>query len=165
VNSLVRDHLPATYFEEYESLRTILTEILTDDDLRAQLGGTTPTLGALCREIGETQHSYIESFRTFRQDFSYRHRDARVEMSVAALSAWYFTLDEDLAAAIAALSDDDIANRRIVRDDFEIDAFSPLPAVQVDIYREALLIFYGKVSVYLRSLDKPLPPRWREWIG
>jgi hypothetical protein len=165
VNSLVREHLPATYFEEYQSLRTILTEILTDDDLRAQLGGTTATLGALCREIGEIEHSYIESFKTFRQNFSYRHPDTSVETSLEVLTAWYFALDRDLDEAIAALSEDDIANRRIVRDDFDIDAFNPLPAVQVDIYREALLIFYGKVCVYLRSLDKPLPPRWQEWIG
>ncbi len=165
MNSLVREHLPATYFEEYQSLRTILTEILTDDDLRAQLGGTTATLGALCREIGEIEHSYIESLKTFRQDFSYRHPDPTVETSVEALTAWYLALDRDLDEAIAALSDDDIANRRIVRDDFEIDAFNPLPAVQLDVYREALLIFYGKVSVYLRSLDKPLPLRWQEWIG
>jgi hypothetical protein len=165
VNSLVRDHLPATYFEEYQSLRTILTEILNDDDLGFRLGGTTATLGALCREIGEIEHSYVESFRTFRQDFSYRHPDASVETSVKALTAWYLTLDRDLNEAIAALSDDDIANRRIVRDDFEINAFNPLPAVQLDVYREALLIFYGKASIYLRSLGKPMPPRWQEWIG
>ena len=165
MNSLVREHLPATYFEEYQSLRTILTEILTDDDLRAGVGGTTATLGALCREIGEIEHSYVESLKTFRQDFSYRHPDSRVETSVEALTAWYLTLDRDLDAAIAALSEDDIVNRRIARDDFDIDAFSPLPAVQLDIYREALLIFCGKVSIYLRSLDKPLPPRWQEWIG
>ena len=165
MNSLVREHLPATYFEEYQSLRRILVEILTDDDLRCRLGGTTATLGALCREIGEIEHSYVESLKTFRQDFAYRHTDERVETSVEVLTAWYLTLDRDLEAAIAALSEDDIANRRIVRADFDIDAFAPLPAVELDIYREALLIFYGKVSVYLRSLDKPLPPRWQEWIG
>ncbi len=164
MNSLVREHLPATYFEEYQSLRTILTEILTDEDLGFRLGGTTVTLGALCREIGEIEFSYIESFKSFRQDFSYRHPDPRVETSVEALTAWYLTLDGDLRAAIAALSDDDIASRRIVRDDFDIDAFNPLPAVQLDVYREALLIFYGKVSIYLRSFGKPLPPRWQEWI-
>lgn len=165
MNSLVREHLPATYFEEYQSLRRSLVEILTDDDLGSSLGGTTATLGALCREIGEIQRSYVESLKTFRQDFAYRHTDTRVEASVEVLTAWYLTLDRDLEAAIAALSEDDIANRRIARADFEIDAFAPLPAVQLDIYREALLIFYGKVSVYLRSLDKPLPPRWQEWIG
>lgn len=49
--------------------------------------------------------------------------------------------------------------------DFEVDDFSPPPAVQLDIYKEALLIFYGKVTVYLRSMGKALPRRWQEWIG
>jgi hypothetical protein len=68
-------------------------------------------------------------------------------------------------ASLEGLSEDDIANRRIVRSDFDIDDFAPLPAVQLDIYREALLIFYGKVSVYLRAMGKTLPKRWVEWIG
>ena len=33
MNSLIRDHLPATYFEEYQSLRPSLLEGLVDDDL------------------------------------------------------------------------------------------------------------------------------------
>jgi hypothetical protein len=43
----------------------------------------------LCREIGEIEYAYVESFRTFRQDFGYRNLDPRLEKSVAALSAWY----------------------------------------------------------------------------
>jgi hypothetical protein len=165
MNSPIRDHLSATYFEEYQSLRPMLLEIISDDDLGTSLGGATVTLGALCREIGEIEHSYVESLRTFRQDFSYRHPDSGVETSVAALSGWYETLDSDLADAVAALTEDDVTNRRIQRHDFDIDGFAPLPPVQLDIYREALLIFYGKASVYLRAIDKPLPAQWLEWIG
>lgn len=68
-------------------------------------------------------------------------------------------------AALESLSEDDITNRRIVRTDFDIDDFVPLPKVQLDIYREALLIFYGKVSVYLRAMGRTLPPQWQAWIG
>ena len=67
--------------------------------------------------------------------------------------------------AVEGLTEDEIANRRIVRNDFDIDDFSPLPPTQLDIYREALLIFYGKVSVYLRAIGKALPRNWQEWIG
>jgi hypothetical protein len=49
--------------------------------------------------------------------------------------------------------------------DFDPGAFSPLPTVQLDIYREALLIFYAKVSVYLRVFGIPLPGDWASWIG
>jgi hypothetical protein len=165
MNSLVSVHMPATFFVEYQSLREELTAILTDDDLGFQVGGESATLGALCREIGEIEHTYVESFKTFRQDFDYQHPDARLERSVEALVSWYAELDGDLANAIAALSEDDIANRRIVRKDFDISDFSPSPAIQLDIYREALLIFYGKVSVYLRAMGKPLPGHWSHWIG
>ena len=72
---------------------------------------------------------------------------------------------EALTAAIEALSEKDIEGRRIVRSDFDESFFSPLPKEQLDTYREALLIFYGKVSVYLKSMGRARPPEWREWIG
>jgi len=31
--------------------------------------------------------------------------------------------------------------------------------------REALLIFYGKVSVYAKTMGKPLSQIWDDWIG
>jgi hypothetical protein len=68
-------------------------------------------------------------------------------------------------ASVDALSEDDIANRRIIRDDFDEGYFAPLPKAQLDVYREALIIFYGKVSVYLRALGRPLPGQWGDWIG
>ncbi len=165
MNSLVRVHMPATFFREYQALRDELVEILADDDLGFRVGGTSASLGALCREIGEIERSYVESFRTFRQNFDYRNPDPRLESSVGALSSWYAELDRELMAAVAALSEDDIADRRIVRTDFDISNFSPLPNIQLDIYREALLIFYGKVSVYPRAMERTLPGHWPAWIG
>lgn len=165
MNSIVRVHMPATYFSEYQALRDELMAILTDDDLGFRAGGRSATLGELCREIGEIEHTYVESFRTFRQDFGYRNPEPRLETSVGALASWYSELDGELAAAITALSEADIADRRIVRNDFDISDFSPLPHIQLDIYREALLIFYGKVSVYLRAMGKSLPGHWPHWIG
>ncbi len=165
MNSIIGGYLAESYFPEYQALRDQLMDVLGDEDLSLRLGGDTASLGALCREIGEIEHAYVESFRTFRQDFAYRNPDPRLEHSVAALTAWYAELDRDLMAAVAALSEDDIEHRRIVRGDFDTDYFSPLPKAQLDVYREALLIFYGKVSVYLRAFEKPLPPQWRDWIG
>jgi len=165
MNSLIRDHLPATYFAEYQLLRGELMELLDDDDLAFRPGTGTSTLGELCREIGEIEHSYVEALRVFRQDFGWRQADPRMETSVAAITAWYAELDRDLLAAIEALTDEDIANHRIRRSDFDVGDFAPLAAQELDIYREALLIFYGKVSIYLRLLGKTLPRHWLEWIG
>ena len=165
MNSITASYLVESFFPEYQGLRDQLMEILRDEDLGIRLGGGTASLGALCREIGEIEHSYVESFRTFRQDFSYRNPDPDIEDSVAALKAWFAQLDRDLMAAVQALSEDDIANRRIIRGDFDQEYFSPLPKAQLDVYREALLIFYGKVTVYLRAIERPLPRQWADWIG
>ncbi len=70
-----------------------------------------------------------------------------------------------MLAAIEALTEDDVANRRITRVDYDIDDFSPRPPQELDIYREALLIFYGKVSIYLRTMGRDLPGHWSQWIG
>jgi hypothetical protein len=165
VNSITGGYLAETFFPEYQGLRDQLMDILSDEDLGLRLGGGTASLGALCREIGEIEHAYVEGFRTFRQDFSYRNSDPDLEHSVAALKKWYAQLDRDLMAAVETLSEDDIATRRIVRGDFAEGYFSPLPKVQLDVYREALLIFYGKVTVYLRAIGRPLPGQWADWIG
>ena len=163
MNVLVRDHLAATYFAEYQDLRTQLMGVLGDDDLAFRPGGATFTFGQLCREIGEIEYSYIEAIRTFRQDFEWHNPDPRPEHSVAALSSWFADLDKDLQAAIEAVTEDDATNRRFFRAD--IPDFSPLLPQELDIYREALLIFYAKASIYLRVMGRELPGDWPVWIG
>jgi uncharacterized damage-inducible protein DinB len=165
MNQRMAQHLDATYFGEYQALRGELVDRLTNGDLEFRLGGASLTLGALCREMGEVEYAYIESFRSFRQDFAYRHPQDGVEHDVAALRAWYADLDRELMAALDALSDEDVSQRHITRGDPSADAFSLLPPQQLDVYREALLIFYGKVSIYLRAMGKPLPGHWPAWIA
>lgn len=74
-------------------------------------------------------------------------------------------MSNSIVGGYLAETEDDIANRRIVRGDFAENFFSPLVKVQLDVYREALLLFYGKVSVYLRAINRPLPGNWRDWVG
>ncbi|MCY3867166.1 MAG: hypothetical protein OXG68_17145, partial [Chloroflexi bacterium] len=73
----------------YTQLRDELMASLTDDDLAFSPGGDNPTLGALCRELGETQHAYVQSFKSFKIDFGYRVNDDSYQGSVAKLKAWY----------------------------------------------------------------------------
>jgi hypothetical protein len=115
----------------------------------------------LCREIGETERSYIASFQTFTQDFSYRTPDPAIEHSLNVLKFWYTELDRDLRAAVERLTDEDIATRTIDRG----GGFRLPPSTQLIFYQEALLIFYGKVSVYLKALGRTLPEQWQVWIG
>lgn len=160
MNSIIKDYYPL--FQNYQALRNQMMEILTDDDLAYGVAGdTTSTLGALCRDIGDTEYSYIQSFKTCKQDFSYHNPDPQLERSVAALTAWYAELDRDLRAAVEALSEEDCATCPINRG----SGMTVLPSVQIAIYNEALLIFYGKASIYLKGLRKPLPQQWQDWIG
>lgn len=148
-------------FRYYQRLRADLAAALMDDDLALTPGGRNPTLGQLCVEIGETQRAYVESFRTFALDFAYGQADPTLANSVERLWTWYEQLDADLLAAVEALSEDDIANRSIDRG----GGFRVPAGVQLEIYKEALIIFYGKVSVYLKLLDKTPSEQWSEWIA
>jgi hypothetical protein len=118
-------------------------------------------LGELCREIGETQRCYIDSFTTLSQDFDYRNEAPGLSESVARLKAWYAELDAELRTAISAYSDEELAEKVIDRG----GGFKVPVQVQFFIYREALLIFYGKVSVYLKAMERERPEQFRHWIG
>ena len=48
-----------------EELRRQLLGVLDDNDLGFRPAAGCLALGELCREMGEIQHTYIESFRTF----------------------------------------------------------------------------------------------------
>jgi hypothetical protein len=158
MNSLITDTYPT--FRMYQVLRGQLLELLSDDDLRFTPGGENLSLGALCVEIGEVQHAYNQSFMDWRMDLSYRNPEPGLAESVSQLASWYKILDAELEAIISHLSEEDIKTRQIDR-----GGWSTTPLIQLEVYKEALLIFYGKVSVYLKALGKPRPQQWREWIA
>lgn len=157
MNKIMEDYYGI--FEMYQALRGQLLDVLSDEDLLFRPFPDTLTLGQLCHEIGQTEESYIESFKTFEQNWDYLNDPLVQPESVAALRAWYKRLDTELKAVVSALTDDQINNGSIKR------GFEARPNIQLDIYKEALLIFYGKASIYLRALGKPLPERWPSWIG
>ena len=143
----------------YAQPRDALMGILTDADLRFTPSEQNPTLGDLCRQLGETQHIYVESFKTFKADFSYRNPDPSLANDIVRLIAWYAELDAALESALEALSDDDLRNNTVLRGEFQV-----APLDHLEIYREALLLFYGRVHVYLLAMDKPRPNVWQAWF-
>jgi hypothetical protein len=159
----VQDRIDSTYFRAYLQLRGMLLEKLSDDDLAKTLGGTTRPLGELCRMIGETQQDYIDSFRNLRLAFKHRHPDPTIETRVDRLREWFDSLDRDLMAALEELPAEEVARRSVQRGDAPGD-FDVTPLEQLEIYREALLIFCTKVCVYLRAWGRELPPRAEHWI-
>jgi len=159
MNSIMSSYFPT--FQLYQAIREQLIQTLSDQDLGYTPGGANPPLGVLCREIGEVERAYIDSFKTFVLDFSYRNATPGLENSVAQLAAWYADLDAELKATIEGLSEQDINGRLVDRGgDFKLP-----PQIQLNIYQEALLIFYGKAIVYLRAIGKTPPQQMQDWLG
>ena len=141
------------------AMRSQLLDILSDTDLAFSPGGQNMTLGALCREMGEIEHSYVRSLKTFQQDWSYHNMEADLESSVAPLKAWFQTLDDELKATVSAFSDEDL-KKTVDRGGYMMPV-----ELQLDVYLQALLIFFGKATTYLKAMNKPLPQQIQEYIG
>ena len=156
MNSFVQQH--GAVYHETQIMREQLMDILSDADLAFSPGGGNPTLGELCKEMGEVEYAYIESFKQFKMDWSYRNPEAGLAGSVSQLKAWYAQLDGQLKTVMEGLSEEDLTKT--------IDRGWPVGAgTQLHIYREALLIFYAKVAVYLKAMGKVMPQQWQWWIG
>jgi hypothetical protein len=157
MNSYMLEKWP--WIEGTHGMRSQLLDILSDADLAFSPGGQNMTLGALCRQMGEIEHSYEQSLKTFQQDWSYRNREGDVESSVARLKTWFQTLDNELKATVSALSDEDL-KKMVDRGGYTMPV-----ELQLDVYLQALLIFFGKATVYLKAMNKALPQQIQEYIG
>jgi hypothetical protein len=149
-----------TWVEASHNLRSGALDLLTEADLAFSPGGANIPLGALLKAFGEIEHSYVDSFRTFRQDFSYRNNDAGLEGSLDQIRAWFGALDAQMKDALAALSDIDL-DRTIERG----SGYAMPVTTQVQVYLQALMIFFGKLLTYLRAMNKPISKELEEWIG
>lgn len=158
MNSLLESEFP---LHETQGLRYELLKALTDTDLAYKLAGDNPTLGELCREIGDIEHSYIQSFKTFKLDWSYRNTDPELATSVARLQAWYTALDHEFESVIRAFSEQDLNHKQVDRG----HGFTPSVSVQFQIFHEAVLMFYAKASVYLKALHKTVNDQWQAGVG
>ncbi len=147
------------WVEGTHAMRSQLLDILSDADLAFSPGEQNMTLGALLREMGETEHSYIQSLKNFKQDWSYHNTEAELESSVARLKAWYQTLDDEMKATISAISNEDLTKT------VDRGGFSMPVELQLDVYLQALLIFLGKATIYFKAMNKPLPQQIQEYIG
>ena len=147
------------WIEGTHGMRSQLIDVLSDADLSFSPGGQNMTLGALLREMGETEYSYIQSLKTFKQDWSYHNTEVGLESSITRLKAWYSALDEEMKATVSDLSDEDLTKT------IDRGGFSMPVDLQLDVYLQALLIFFGKATVYLKAMNKPLPQPIQEYIG
>ena len=156
MNQLMQEKWP--WIDGSHKMRTQLLDLISDTDLAFSPGGQNISLGTLCREMGDTEYAYIQSLQTFNQDWSYHNTEAGLESSVTQLKNWYQTLDEELQTTVSAFSDED-ATKTVNRGGY------PTPiGLQLDVYLQALLIFFGKVTIYLKAMNKSLPKEVQEYI-
>mgnify|MGYP001251398298 CR=1 FL=1 len=149
------------WIQPTHEMRDEVLALLSDADLAFSPGGSNMKLGELIREWGEIEHAYTEGFKTFKQDFDYRHPDPTIATSSDRLKTWLKALDADMAATVEAYTDAEVDSKPIMRPGDYPAAID----MQVNIYLQALLIFLSKLSVFLRAANKPLPPALVDWIG
>lgn len=156
MNRMIEEKWP--WVEGSHGMRTEILNTLNDADLTFSPGGANMTLGELIREMGEVEHSYVQSFRTFTQNWDYKNTEAGLDRSVHHLKAWFEQLDSEMKTALDSLTDEDV-RRNIDRSGYPM----PVP-LQLDVYLQALLIFFGKATIFLKAMNKPLPKSVQEWI-
>jgi hypothetical protein len=148
-----------SWIEGTHGMRTQLLDSLNDGDLAFNPGGQNMTLGALLREIGEIEHAYIQSLKTFKLDFTYRNTEAGLDSSIDRLKAWYQAQDDEMKAVVSAFSDEDLSKP------VDRGGYPATVEFQFQVYLQALLIFFGKVVVYLRAMNRPLPQPIQDYIA
>jgi hypothetical protein len=152
-------------FEEeirgHHSMRDHLLTVVSDADLAYKLPGTNPTLGELLVELGDLQGVYTHSFQTFTLDWAHRELPPPSPITIAGLQAWFAAQDDAMEAALSRFNEDELRVDQIDRG----RGFVASPFVQHQVYREAVYIFYGKLSVYLKALERDAGQEWAAWIG
>jgi uncharacterized damage-inducible protein DinB len=147
------------WLEEVQGMRWQLLDILSNADLAFSPGRQNGTLGALLRKMGDIEYAYIQSLNTGRQDWSYRNTEAGLESNIARLKAWFQALDDEMQATISAFSNEDLKKT------IDRGGFNSTVEREVDHYGEALLIFFGKATIYLKAMNKPVPESIESTIG
>jgi hypothetical protein len=142
------------------AMRISMMDDLTDADLAVRISGN-PSLGELCREMGNTERDYLNSYKTGTHiEGSQRDDSPEMAASVEKLKAWYQALDDEFKATLKAIPDSEFEGKTIDRSGHTMPA-----TMHYHTYHEALLIFYAKCSVYLRMMGKPLSEQMVGWIG
>ena len=147
------------WLEEVRGMRLQLLNILSNADLAFSPGGQNITLGTLLRKMGDLEYSYIQSLKTSLQDWSYHNTEAGLESDITRLKAWFQALDDEMLDTMSAFSNEDLT-RRVDR-----GGFNSTVEREVDHYGEALLIFFGKATIYLKAMNKPVPESIENTIG
>ncbi len=157
MNRSIQERWP--WLEEVRGMRSQLLDILSNADLSFSPGGQNMTLGVLVRRMGDLEYSYIQSLKTGVQDWSYHNTEAGLESDITRLKTWFQALDDEMLETISAFSKEDLTKR------VDRGGFNSTVEREVDHYGEAILIFFGKATIYLKAMNKPVPESIENTIG
>jgi uncharacterized damage-inducible protein DinB len=147
------------WLEEVRDMRSQLLDMLSNADLAFSPGGQNIPLGALVRKMGDLEYSYIQSLKTGVRDLSYHNTETGVESDLTRLKAWFQALDDEMLDTISAFSKEELTKR------VDRGGFPSTVEREVDHYGEALLIFFGKATIYLKAMNKTVPESIEHTIG
>ena len=132
--------------------------LVEEADMAFALEGS-PTLGDLIRQMGDVQVAYTGAFASRKIDWATSADGRDGVTSGADAAAWFAGLDQAFKDAVGAVADEDLAAM------VERDGWSYPITAHFHTYREAVLIFFGKLDLYLRALGKTRPDEWAAWVG
>ena len=155
MNEIERDHFRV--LDDTHGVRNEGLGALTDEHLALALPGDNPTLGALIGELYTMELAYSASFSTFRTDFSSIGKIAFDDAKD--MTGRFETADAEIKSTIAALSDTQIYEL-VDRGGWSVPAI-----VNFHIYREGVVIYLGKIDVYLRAFGITRGDKWKGWFG
>jgi hypothetical protein len=110
--------------------------------------------------MGDIQGVYTHSFET-SLDWAHRQLPPPAPITIARLQAWFEAQDDAMKSALGRFTEEELHIDLIDRG----HGFIASPFVQHQIYREAVYIFYGKLSVYLKALERDAGEAWATWVG
>jgi hypothetical protein len=145
----------------HHSMRDHLLTVISDADLDYQPPGRNPSFGQLLVDLGDVQGVYTHSFETFTLDWTHRRLPPPTPITIANLRTWFDAQDHAMKTALDRFTDDELRLDRIDRG----GGFIASPFVQHQVYREAVYIYYGKFSVYLRAVERDAGDDWAAWVG
>ncbi|GGR25673.1 DinB family protein [Deinococcus ruber] len=142
------------------SLRDDVFKAISGSDLEFSPGADAHTLRGLLLQQADIQAAYAQSFRTLHLSFGEATPDQ--QQSAQELQEHFARLDAELLAALDALSDDDLKRPHDPR-----GLKAPGYTVETSFYtyRESVLIFAARASVYLRALGREVPALTKSFVG
>ena len=143
--------------EANQKLRHDVLDAISDEDLTHTLGGDTLSLGDLLLQQGRWEDDYVQAWHTL--EMRHTSRSAPEHQTVTGFRTWFHSIEQSIRATLEAMSDEELS-RPVKRGSHSV----PLE-ITAYTYRESLIIFAGKASLYLRSLKRPVSAHLTSFVG